>query len=117
MTVAYPIAAMTGIHATHSGNSTDYCGWTNYVEAPTMTIPVTEVIDSDLTEEYTDKFNDPVTAAINDDMKGTLGLPLGVVFVGKHHEDEKLLGFGKQMDEFINFRKTLPAKFNVPKRS
>lgn len=54
----------------------DYTLMWNTLHFPSGVVPVTQVLEGE--ETYEDNYNDSWTKAIKEDIKGSLGMPLGV---------------------------------------
>ena len=53
---------------------------------------------------YEDHINDMWTKAIQRDITGSVGMPVGLQVVGLQWEDETVLGVMKAIDDVIKFR-------------
>ena len=62
-------------------NEGAYCSLWNLVHYPAGVVPITEVTREEELTEYTDRFNDPITWQIQESIKGSMGMPVGVQIV------------------------------------
>ncbi len=62
-------------------------------------------------EVYESKHNDDITTKLNETVKGSVGMPVGIQVVGLPFEDEKVLGLMKSLEKEVKFYK----KFPLPK--
>ena len=56
-------------------------------------MPVTTVKENE--QQFSDNYNDDWTKLIDDDAKGSAGLPIAIQVIGYAFEDEKVLGIMK----------------------
>ena len=70
----------------------------NLFEMPCGTIPVRK-IKMEETLEYKDKYGDSITRFIQENLKGSEGLPIGINIYCKPFEDEKTLGVMRIFEE------------------
>lgn len=54
---------------------------------------------------YEDTYNDLWTSSIKQDIKGSVGMPIGVQVVSYIWEDETCLGVMKAIDDYVKFDK------------
>ncbi|EGR33635.1 hypothetical protein IMG5_047440 [Ichthyophthirius multifiliis] len=76
----------------------------NFVDFPAGIIPVTKVLENE--QHYKNsRINDSISKDIDQNMKNTKGMPVGVQVVGLPNMDELVLNLMKQIDEKIGFYK------------
>jgi len=79
----------------------DYALIWNMTGFPAGAIPVTQVKESDLGDNYEDGFEDLWTDCLRENVKGSLNLPIGLQVIGYSYEDEQTLGVMKVLDGYL----------------
>lgn len=97
----YPSVAFKAENAEDLSVMFDYTVMWNAIHYPAGTVPVTVVQEGE--ETYQDEYNDLWTSAIKKDIKGSVGMPVGVQVVSYIFEDETCLGIMKALDDYIKF--------------
>ena len=87
-----------------------YCSIWNITGFPAGTMPVTTVQPDE--EAYTDGYNDSWTKAIQEDLKGSTGLPVSIQVVSYNFEDEKVLGLMSKLEKKIDFKLEMPKQLS-----
>ena len=77
-----------------------------YWQFPSGTLPVAIVKEDE--QKFEEKlFNDIFTKEINDTMKGSEGMPMGLEIIGKPFNDEKVLAIMKILEEKFKFKESV----------
>jgi Asp-tRNA(Asn)/Glu-tRNA(Gln) amidotransferase A subunit family amidase len=102
---AYPSCAFKTENADDLSTFADYAFTWSFFKYCSGVVPVTEVLVGE-DQEYEDGYNDDWTKSIRKDIKGSVGMPVGVQVVSYQWEDETCLGVMKALDDKINYRKS-----------
>ena len=73
-------------------------------------MPVTTVQPDE--ETYNDNYNDSWTKAIQEDLKGSTGMPVSIQVIGYNFEDEKVLGLMSKLEKKIDFKLEMPKQLS-----
>lgn len=102
----YPTVAFKAENADEVSGFFDYLAIFTALHYPVGVLPVSEVLSGeDDPNRYQDGVNDNWTRAIQNDMKGTRGMPVSVSVVGYPYEDELVLGVMRAIEEAVSFKK------------
>ena len=105
-----PAFATPAVLHTHSNQGAVIAMYTfiwNLLNLPAGTIPVTRVSEGQ--DVYVDKLHkDVITKVLQNTMKGTLGLPVGIQVVTRANQDEKCLSILKELETYIGYKQHLP---------
>lgn len=74
----------------------------NVVGFPCGILPITKVQESE--QYFSDDYQDAWTAALNDDCKESVGMPINLQVVGYMHRDEQVLGIMKMLEKELGYK-------------
>jgi len=97
-------SALKRVHKKNLAVQATYMLMQNLLDQPAGVLPVTTVTKEEAQEAYTDGYRDHYTTEIDEDIKGSEGMPLGVQVVGRRWEDEKVLGIMQLLERQLKYK-------------
>ena len=93
--------------AADASNATFYSGLYNTLGMPNGVLPILKIPDED--DEYLDPVNDPLTQNLNQHVKGTKGLPIGVIVGGFPYQDESVIAMMREIEQLMDLKALVKA--------
>jgi fatty acid amide hydrolase len=113
ITPVYPSCAYTHQEAKYMNQLTDYTLMWNALHYPAGSVPVTEVLrGEDNAKQYQDAYDDVWTRAIQRDIVGSEGMPIGVQVIAPSWQDEVVLAVMKAIEQGVGHKEPTPVRIS-----